>query len=86
MADHRGSITQDSNPEGINQYTGGSSSKEAHDLTAQANRVGTADVHREAAKAHFAAAQQQHRNANSVAAASHLEAAKYHTDNAKKAK
>lgn len=71
----KGSITLDekacdSNPEGINQYTGGSSSKKAHDLTARANRVGTAEAHREAARAHFAASQQQRRNAESVAAKS----------------
>jgi hypothetical protein len=66
----KGSITLDSNPEGINQYTGSGSSKEAHELTAQANRIGSKEAHHEAALAHSGAAQRQQANARAIEAKS----------------
>ena len=71
-----GSVTTDDNPEGINQYTGGSPAKaeEASQKAALAraaatqtapNAPGKADAHREAAKLSRTAAR-AHRDANQV--------------------
>ena len=61
MTDNRGSITQDSNPEGINQYSGAASraekaSERAKDSSERANYSGKASMHEHAANAHYAAA------------------------------
>jgi hypothetical protein len=53
----KGSITLDSNPEGINQYSG-SSSANAHAATKQAKTLNTKEAHTIAMKAHLRAANQ----------------------------